>query len=149
MFSPAQSRAARGLVDWSQTDLSKAAGVSLSTVRDFELSKRTPIANNLNSIQRALEEAGVVFTNGGEPGVKLRPIRSGDWVRLVPNTTLWADPRLKDVRDQAAEVIEPVDDGTSLLRITVRWANGEQMPGLVLGLFQRIPKARPQSQTQE
>ena len=149
MFSPAQSRAARGLVDWSQTDLSKAAGVSLSTVRDFELSKRTPIANNLNSIQRALEEAGVVFTNGGEPGVKLRPIRSGDWVRLVPNTLLWADPRLKDVRDQPAEVIEPVDDGTALLRITVRWANGEQMPGLVLGLFQRIPKARSQSQPQE
>lgn len=71
MFSPAQSRAARGLIDWSQTDLASASGVSLSTVRDFETGKRTPISNNLGALQRALEGAGVIFTNGGEPGVKL------------------------------------------------------------------------------
>jgi len=29
------------------------------------------MANNA-AIQRALEEAGVIFINGGEPGVKLR-----------------------------------------------------------------------------
>ncbi|MCJ2049373.1 multiprotein-bridging factor 1 family protein [Methylobacterium sp. J-070] len=72
MFAPALSRAARGLIDWSQSDLAAASGVSLSTVRDFETSKRTPIANNLAALQRALEAAGVEFTNGGEPGVKLR-----------------------------------------------------------------------------
>lgn len=72
MFSPAQSRAARGLIDWSQTELASAAGVSLSTVRDFETGKRVPISNNLAAIRRALEAAGVEFTNGGEPGVKLK-----------------------------------------------------------------------------
>ncbi|WP_342112027.1 helix-turn-helix domain-containing protein [Methylobacterium sp. SI9] len=72
MFAPALSRAARGLIDWSQSDLAAASGVSLSTVRDFETSKRTPISNNLAALQRALEAAGVEFTNGGEPGVKLR-----------------------------------------------------------------------------
>ena len=72
MFAPALSRAARGLIDWSQSDLAAASGVSLSTVRDFETGKRTPIANNLAALQRALEGAGVEFTNGGEPGVKLR-----------------------------------------------------------------------------
>jgi transcriptional regulator with XRE-family HTH domain len=72
MFAPALSRAARGLIDWSQSDLAAASGVSLSTVRDFETGKRTPIANNLAALQRALETAGVEFTNGGEPGVKLR-----------------------------------------------------------------------------
>ena len=72
MFAPALSRAARGLIDWSQSDLAAASGVSLSTVRDFETGKRTPIANNLAALQRALEAAGVEFTNGGEPGVKLR-----------------------------------------------------------------------------
>ena len=72
MFAPALSRAARGLIDWSQSDLAAASGVSLSTVRDFETGKRTPIANNLAALQRALEAAGVEFTNGGEPGVKLK-----------------------------------------------------------------------------
>lgn len=72
MFAPALSRAARGLIDWSQSDLAAASGVSLSTVRDFETGKRTPISNNLAALQRALEAAGVEFTNGGEPGVKLR-----------------------------------------------------------------------------
>ncbi|MCJ2048385.1 multiprotein-bridging factor 1 family protein [Methylobacterium sp. J-070] len=72
MFAPALSRAARGLIDWSQSDLAAASGVSLSTVRDFETGKRTPIANNLAALQRALEGAGVEFTSGGEPGVKLR-----------------------------------------------------------------------------
>jgi transcriptional regulator with XRE-family HTH domain len=74
MFTPALSRAARGLLDWSQTDLATKAGVSLSTVRDFETGKRSPIANNLTAMQRAIEEAGIQFIpeNGGGPGVRLR-----------------------------------------------------------------------------
>lgn len=30
------------------------------------------LADNLAKVQRAFEAAGVEFTNGGEPGVKLR-----------------------------------------------------------------------------
>ncbi len=74
MFTPAVSRAARGLLDWSQTDLAEKAGVSLSTVRDFETGKRTPIANNISAMQKAMEAAGVQFIseNGGGAGVRLR-----------------------------------------------------------------------------
>lgn len=71
-ISAAQIRAARGLIDWSQTQLAKEAGVGISTIADFERGKRTPIGNNLAAIQRALEAAGVEFTNGNEPGVKLK-----------------------------------------------------------------------------
>lgn len=71
-ITTAQVRAARGLIDWSQKQLAEAAGVGLSTIADFERGRRTPIGNNLAAIQRALEAAGVEFTNGGEPGVKLR-----------------------------------------------------------------------------
>jgi len=44
---------------------------------EFESGKRTPIANNLDSIRRALEAAGVIFQAEGEtpdggPGVRLR-----------------------------------------------------------------------------
>jgi transcriptional regulator with XRE-family HTH domain len=71
-MTPAQSRAGRALINWSQPELAAASGVSVSTIRDFETSKRSPIGNNLAAMQRALEAAGVEFTNGGEPGVKLR-----------------------------------------------------------------------------
>ena len=74
MFIPTVSRAARGLLDWSQTDLAEKAGVSLSTVRDFETGKRTPIGNNIAAMQKAMENAGVEFIpeNGGGAGVRLR-----------------------------------------------------------------------------
>jgi hypothetical protein len=48
--------------------------VSISTIRDFETGKRSPIANNLTAMQKAFEEAGIQFIpeNGGGPGVRLR-----------------------------------------------------------------------------
>lgn len=74
MISPAQSRAARGLLEWSQEQLAQAAHVGLSTVRDFEKGRRTPAHNNLLGIKTALEAAGVIFVpeNGEGAGVRLR-----------------------------------------------------------------------------
>lgn len=74
MLNSAQSRAARGLIEWSQEKLAKEAHLSLSTVRDFEKGRRVPTHNNLAAIQRALEEAGVEFIpqNGGGAGVRLK-----------------------------------------------------------------------------
>lgn len=74
MLTPAQSRAARALINWSQTQLAEASGTGVSTIRDFETGKRTPIANNLAAIRAALESAGVIFVaeNGEGPGVRLR-----------------------------------------------------------------------------
>jgi transcriptional regulator with XRE-family HTH domain len=73
-MTPEQCRAARGLKDWSQSQLASAAHVGLSTVRNFEARRSTPVANNLAAIRSALESAGVEFIaeNGGGPGVRLK-----------------------------------------------------------------------------
>ena len=70
-----QSRAARGLLGWSQQTLADAANVSLATIQLFETNKREPIPNNLTAIRRALEDAGVEFIparSGKGVGVRLR-----------------------------------------------------------------------------
>lgn len=74
MLTPAQCRAARGLLEWSQDELAKAAHLGLSTIRDFERGRRVPGHNNLLGITHALETAGVHFIpeNGGGAGVRLR-----------------------------------------------------------------------------
>lgn len=75
-MTPAQCRAARALLSWTQPHLAEAAGVSPSTLRDFESGKRVPIANNLAAIRIALESAGVTFLENGDAspgaGVALR-----------------------------------------------------------------------------
>jgi transcriptional regulator with XRE-family HTH domain len=58
-MSPQQSRAARAWLGWPQLKLAKRAGVSLSTVQDFERGQRTPIANNIAAMRRVIEEAGI------------------------------------------------------------------------------------------
>ena len=68
-ISPAQCRAARGLINMTQGDLAMDASVSKSVIVDFENGHRTPNRNNLAAIRRALEEAGVEFLDSG---VKLK-----------------------------------------------------------------------------
>ena len=70
---PEQSRAARGLLNWSRARLAEAAGVPQATLAEFESGKRMPLAPTLDDIRRAFEKAGVEFTNGDAPGVRFRP----------------------------------------------------------------------------
>ncbi len=73
-LTPAQCRAARALLDWSQSRLAEGSNLGLSTVKNFEVGRSIPTINNLAAIRAALETAGVEFIaeNGGGPGVRLR-----------------------------------------------------------------------------
>jgi len=71
LFLPAQCRAARALLNWSQAELSEKASVSKQTLVDFERGARQPYPRTLADIRSALEAAGVEFTNGDSPGVRL------------------------------------------------------------------------------
>lgn len=59
---PEQVRAARSLLGWSQQYLASKAGVSISTIADFERGQRSPVPNNALAIRKALETAGIMFT---------------------------------------------------------------------------------------
>jgi predicted transcriptional regulator len=74
MINPAQCRAARGLLAWSQQDLARAAGIGVVTVHQLEAGTSAPRRATLEVIKRAFENAGVEFIdeNGGGPGVRLR-----------------------------------------------------------------------------
>jgi predicted transcriptional regulator len=74
LISIRQVKAARALLDWSQADLAQASKVSEPTVArleaaDGELGGR---ADTIEKICRALEKAGVEFTNSKRPGVRLK-----------------------------------------------------------------------------
>lgn len=73
-LTPAQCRAARALLDWSQGDLAAESKVATKTLADFERGKRTPYDRTLADIRVALEAAGVEFIpeNGGGAGVRWR-----------------------------------------------------------------------------
>ena len=76
-MTPAQCRAARGLLEITQSQLAHAAKLGLSTVVDFEKERRQVSAEAVEAIQAALERAGVVFIdeNGGGEGLRRRKPR--------------------------------------------------------------------------
>jgi transcriptional regulator with XRE-family HTH domain len=75
MTEPAQLRAARALIGWSQKDLAEAFGVSTMTIKRAEGSGKPPAPHETLAALRAILEAeGVVFIdrNGGGLGVRLK-----------------------------------------------------------------------------
>ncbi len=56
----------------SQAELANRAGISKTGLTNIERGASDPKASTLKAIQRVLEQAGVEFTNGNRPGVRLR-----------------------------------------------------------------------------
>jgi transcriptional regulator with XRE-family HTH domain len=70
----AQIRAARGLVKWTVRDLAARSGVHRNTITRIEANeaKHGP---TIAAVVHALEAAGIEFTNGDAPGVRLKKKR--------------------------------------------------------------------------
>jgi transcriptional regulator with XRE-family HTH domain len=79
MLTSAQIRGARAMLRWPASKLSEMSGVSLPTISRMELAEGVPksLSTNLQAIQKALENAGVIFIDEDEegPGVRLRKSR--------------------------------------------------------------------------
>ena len=71
--TPAQCRAGRALLRWTQHRLASEAGVARKTIADFEADKRLPRRRTRSDITAALRLAGLEFLGGaGEDGVHFR-----------------------------------------------------------------------------
>ena len=62
-ISPAQCRAARALLNWTQEKLAEKVGVAHKTIHSFESEQRTPHKFSRAAIKQAFEEAGIEFTS--------------------------------------------------------------------------------------
>jgi transcriptional regulator with XRE-family HTH domain len=73
-LTPAQCRAARGLLAWTQYELADRAGVGTVTIHQLEAGVSEPRRATLNVIRQAFEAAGVEFIaeNGAGEGVRFR-----------------------------------------------------------------------------
>jgi transcriptional regulator with XRE-family HTH domain len=84
MIEAAQVRAARALIDWSQTKLADAAGVPVSLVERLETQAPDHVAEEaIDKLRAALEAAGVVFipkNGGGGIGVRLHEPLEGEYI---------------------------------------------------------------------
>jgi transcriptional regulator with XRE-family HTH domain len=74
MVTSAQLRAARALLDWTVRELAEQADVHRNTITRAE-TDATAHGHAVAQVVLTLEAAGVEFTNGDRPGVRLRSPR--------------------------------------------------------------------------
>jgi transcriptional regulator with XRE-family HTH domain len=74
MINRIQVKMARAALGWGVRDLASKAGIAANTVSRYE-NGADALGDTLERIQRALENAGVIFIDQNEesgPGVKLK-----------------------------------------------------------------------------
>jgi transcriptional regulator with XRE-family HTH domain len=77
-ISGGQIRAARALLRWTANDLAERSKLGIMTIRRAEaVDGPVPITvANAETVKRTLQAAGVEFTNGDAPGVRMK-VRRG------------------------------------------------------------------------
>ncbi len=113
MMTIPQIKAARALLDWTQAQLARAAGMHLNVINNIERGTTNPRQGTLEKIQATLEGQGIVFL--GTRGVELRrdsvtliKLEGDDFLRQLTADILAAAPGtevlsiLADIRNFAA-----------------------------------------------
>ena len=62
-LTPAQCRAARALLDWTQDELAERAAVSRGTIRGFENGQHALQRSTASAVCQALQAGGVVLVD--------------------------------------------------------------------------------------
>ena len=69
-ITTAQIRGARGLLDWSQAELSRRTGISTTSIGNIESGNTQARESTLQIIRKAFEDGGIEFM--GSDGVRKR-----------------------------------------------------------------------------
>jgi len=74
LITSAQIRAARGMLDWTRSDLSEKSSVGFSSMQRLESADGVPGAQfkTLEAIKEAFEKAGIEFIGSPEEGAGVR-----------------------------------------------------------------------------
>jgi transcriptional regulator with XRE-family HTH domain len=130
-MQPEQMRAARGALNWNLDRLSEESGVHRNTLSNFETRKYAGDPEKLDAAQRALETAGIIFTEeNGEAGVAMRRFQPGDVVRFRRETRQRDGmPIVADERGVVVGVEEHPPLTGPTYRMWVRFAQA-QVPGI-------------------
>jgi len=74
LITSAQIRAARGMLEWTRTDLAQKSGVGFSSMQRLESANGIPGAQfkTLEAIKEAFEKAGIEFIGTPENGAGVR-----------------------------------------------------------------------------
>lgn len=100
MIDASQIRAARAMLRIEQTELAKAAGVSVETIKRMEKATGVPRVqkDTLRTVKRALERAGIIFLDDDEnkPG--------GRGLRLL------GDSNLEDLKDSLSHIFRVIQE---------------------------------------
>jgi transcriptional regulator with XRE-family HTH domain len=85
-ISGRQIAAARSLLGLSQGELARKAKIPTPTLKRMEarVGEAVGLINNVAAVRAILESAGIEFTNGDGPGVKLRQIPRGNPAESIP-----------------------------------------------------------------
>jgi transcriptional regulator with XRE-family HTH domain len=130
---PAQLKAGRALLGWSQQDLAKRASIAPSTVADFERGQRSPVANNFMAMRTVMEQSGITFLPGGAvvgPRYRTPKTREGGApIRWIDATDLshWADRR--DGQDTMPELLSRLIRAAYGHGAQLNFASGDSVQG--------------------
>lgn len=85
MITLSQIKAARALLNWTQDNLAKAAGLSLPSINNLERGITSPRKETLSAIENALSDAGIEFIDVTgvrlkTPDVSIEIIEGADWL---------------------------------------------------------------------
>jgi transcriptional regulator with XRE-family HTH domain len=75
MITAEQIRAARGLLNWSQSDLAERSNLTLRQIGDIERGTADPRASILAAIEEAFSRAGVVMMEPDDQRGRGRGVR--------------------------------------------------------------------------
>ena len=150
-MSPAQSRAARGLLGWSEADLAAKVGLDEAFgAGAFEAGRSDPASGQVEALRSALMTAGAVFSNGDSPGVRLERRDAPDEGTRADALTTENDREPQAARIARALMSKPGSAACSRLsRVPAQQAAGDHVVGRPVHRLDAAEGAAPEAEHRE